>query len=987
MKLFVVLLFIIGCSEKSGTPNLVTQVVPEDDSLQKLIDDPNETIPGCVDNYDKVDYPDKDKDGIPDVCDLRDNRDTDSDGILNWKDNCPDTFNPSQKDNDLDSIGDLCDEQDNRDSDSDTIQNWDDNCPFTANTDQKDSNDNGIGDACEAVDQKDYDGDSILDDADNCPRNSNLDQKDRDLDGFGDACDYQDNRDSDLDGIENYLDNCLSIPNSDQIDKNGNGVGDICEKFIDIDTDNDGVLDQNDNCREISNPLQKDSDLDGLGDLCDSRDNRDSDNDKIYNYLDNCPEVSNFDQKDSDNDGIGDACDPEDNSDGDADGVNNHSDNCPTVFNPGQEDIDEDGFGNLCDNQDNRDEDNDGVERYLDNCPYISNPDQQDRDSDNIGDLCDEEEDNAQIDGLINNIESHLQGRNYKLAYELSTELSLKYPMNLTQDEEYALIKVVEEIHKLGSTVSNINNFMQSTRDHEANYSNLHFNLFLKEFVKVLSLYRIVHDKNEYFLNSSSYSSNLDSVSMIDLLNWYNWRITNEEEGLAGDYKTVMNLPKIEKIYIRQGLKINTYSNENISVITQEIDSLNTDVISDEGRKFLENTTGFFVSTNVSYEEKIAFLEILERAEMQKNIIFNHIENFKSFSSYLGTERFNEFKTFLRNRQNLENITSFMDFVTTSFSSQEHFPSKIFSDLYQGFFKESQKPLNYVLEHFLSEEIISDEILKKEVFDFENGNLKDPGLNDQYRESWFNLIEYVSLKSETFPVLIFAGNIFNYVSESDNSLINKSRRPFMVRYISDSHLFSSTMYNKLSSKFGCDLDIKRCSAFNSIFSSYHAPFLKLLSLDSPDLFSGFNGENNINYLHEIFDSAIWFDLLDQNNLKDKIIALLLSIKEELNLPVSSNDQFYTVDTRLTDGSLWGKYFCDNYKTIQLDYLVKRYFLFSRYFYQHYSPSFNNENYHIHTLKDLDFRCSRNDVDLEFDLYLQDFQDKLDQNTFASPEFI
>jgi hypothetical protein len=60
--------------------------------------------------------------------------DTDGDGIYDKWDNCPNTYNPDQKDSDGDGIGDACD-----------------NCPNVYNPDQTDSNGFGFGDACTHV--------------------------------------------------------------------------------------------------------------------------------------------------------------------------------------------------------------------------------------------------------------------------------------------------------------------------------------------------------------------------------------------------------------------------------------------------------------------------------------------------------------------------------------------------------------------------------------------------------------------------------------------------------------------------------------------------------------------------------------------------------------------------------------------------------------------------------------------------------------------
>jgi hypothetical protein len=79
----------------------------------------------------------------------------DDDTLFNNFDNCPEVFNPYQKDGDGDGIGDLCD-----------------NCSRIYNSNQTDADNDGVGDAC-----------------DNCPFNSNPGQVDADNDGAGDECD------------------------------------------------------------------------------------------------------------------------------------------------------------------------------------------------------------------------------------------------------------------------------------------------------------------------------------------------------------------------------------------------------------------------------------------------------------------------------------------------------------------------------------------------------------------------------------------------------------------------------------------------------------------------------------------------------------------------------------------------------------------------------------------------------------------------------
>ncbi len=96
------------------------------------------------------------------------NNDYDCDGRDNPNDNCPNTYNPSQKDTDQDNIWDVCDD----DIDGDGIKNavgiideeekidiakrnaTTDNCLWTKNTTQEDTNLNGIGDTCEKTNEQ-----------------------------------------------------------------------------------------------------------------------------------------------------------------------------------------------------------------------------------------------------------------------------------------------------------------------------------------------------------------------------------------------------------------------------------------------------------------------------------------------------------------------------------------------------------------------------------------------------------------------------------------------------------------------------------------------------------------------------------------------------------------------------------------------------------------------------------------------------------------
>lgn len=91
--------------------------------------------------------------------------DYDCDGLKNPEDNCPNTYNPAQKDLDTDGVGNVCD----KDIDGDSIENpagivdnqdriivrlrtaTMDNCLFISNVDQIDSDNNHIGDACDTA--------------------------------------------------------------------------------------------------------------------------------------------------------------------------------------------------------------------------------------------------------------------------------------------------------------------------------------------------------------------------------------------------------------------------------------------------------------------------------------------------------------------------------------------------------------------------------------------------------------------------------------------------------------------------------------------------------------------------------------------------------------------------------------------------------------------------------------------------------------------
>lgn len=93
------------------------------------------------------------------------NKDYDCDGLDNIGDNCPNAYNPAQRDLDGDGIGNVCDGDIDGDGATNPIgivDNQDrinirlrtgtmDNCLFISNANQIDSNSNYIGDACDAA--------------------------------------------------------------------------------------------------------------------------------------------------------------------------------------------------------------------------------------------------------------------------------------------------------------------------------------------------------------------------------------------------------------------------------------------------------------------------------------------------------------------------------------------------------------------------------------------------------------------------------------------------------------------------------------------------------------------------------------------------------------------------------------------------------------------------------------------------------------------
>ena len=278
-------------------------------------------------------FEDTDKDGIADCLE----NDKDGDGIADGPDNCPETYNPDQKDFDLDTVGDVCDPDDDNDFAADSedcapkdpdvypgadevCDGKDNNCNYVVDegffdtdgdgwkdcVDEDDDNDgsNDFQD-CAPLDPAAYPGaEETCDGVDNdCDVDIDEEFPDQDGDGAADCTD----EDLDGDGAPNGIDNCPATDNAGQEDLDQDGLGDAC----DADADGDSIPDAGDNCLSLKNTLQLDTDNDGFGDACDD----DLDGDGALNGADNCPLIANSGQEDSDGDLVGDAC--EDDTDGD----------------------------------------------------------------------------------------------------------------------------------------------------------------------------------------------------------------------------------------------------------------------------------------------------------------------------------------------------------------------------------------------------------------------------------------------------------------------------------------------------------------------------------------------------------------------------------------------------------------------------------------------------------------------------------------------
>ena len=309
------------------------------DVCDDITDSDNDGIPDDQDNCPTTYNPDQtdtDGDGIGDVCD--DITDSDNDGIPDDQDNCPTTYNPDQTDSDNDGIGDVCDStpqpyvppsnnppvndnppaNNDDDTDGDGVPDDEDNCPDTYNPDQKDNDGDGIGDVCDDDDDNDGIPDNEDDDIDGdgytnedeieCgsdPQDANSVPEDYDHDFIPDCVDDDDDNDGypDEDEIE-----CGSDPqdaNSVPEDNDQDGIADC----VDPDDDNDNVPDETEDHNNNGDNVDDDNDGDGIPDYQDP----DDDNDGKLTKDEDPNHDGNPTNDDSDGDEIPDYLDPTDN--------------------------------------------------------------------------------------------------------------------------------------------------------------------------------------------------------------------------------------------------------------------------------------------------------------------------------------------------------------------------------------------------------------------------------------------------------------------------------------------------------------------------------------------------------------------------------------------------------------------------------------------------------------------------------------------------
>src|SRR3989339_676177 len=357
--------------------------------------------------------PDKDEYGTAGDYIVVDQNATPPSGYINWisghdNDNCPNIYNPDQKDTDGDGKGNVCD-SDNSTNDNNVVTQR-----FYADPDK-----DGYGTAGDyiVVDQNATPPSGYMNwisghDNDNCPNIYNPDQKDNDNDGKGDACDSANSTNDNTNNNNVVTQRFYADPDKDEYGTAGD--------YIVVDqnaTPPSGYINwisghDNDNCPNIYNPDQKDTDGDGKGNVCDS-DNSTNDNNVVtqrfyadpdkdgygtagdyivvdqnatppsgyMNWIsghdnDNCPNIYNPDQKDNDNDGKGDACDS-------ANSTNDNTNNNNVVTQRFYADPDKDEYGTAGDYivVDQNATPPSGYMNWIsghdnDNCPNIYNPDQ-----------------------------------------------------------------------------------------------------------------------------------------------------------------------------------------------------------------------------------------------------------------------------------------------------------------------------------------------------------------------------------------------------------------------------------------------------------------------------------------------------------------------------------------------------------------------------------------------------------------------------------
>lgn len=136
-----------------------------------------------------------------------------------WGDECNDKFGLWKW---------ICITKNKLSGDYDLIPQCTDNCPEKFNPSQRDTDSDGSGDACDDnAGDKDWDG--VADVEDNCLSKYNPSQRDTDEDGKGDACDWN-RKDVDWDGIKNSQDNCVWAYNPTQANDDGDKCGNPCDK-------------------------------------------------------------------------------------------------------------------------------------------------------------------------------------------------------------------------------------------------------------------------------------------------------------------------------------------------------------------------------------------------------------------------------------------------------------------------------------------------------------------------------------------------------------------------------------------------------------------------------------------------------------------------------------------------------------------------------------------------------------------------------------